>query len=66
MSDNLTYENKKIYTVTFPHIKNENDINNIIDYWSNYTLTSIIEDNNFLIELTLLSIDPIRTRSNSP
>lgn len=68
-NENINYERRRAYIITFPHISNEiekkeNDSNEIISMWSEYAIMNIIENYNYLTELSLLSIDPINVSKN--
>ena len=59
--ENINYERRRSYIVTFPYINfiNDDDINKILNIWSEYVMLNILENYDYLKELSLLSIDPI-------
>ena len=69
-SENPNYERRRSYIVTFPYISNESelnkedDVNKILNTWSEYAMFNVVENYNFLNEISLLSIDPINISKN--
>ena len=68
-NENCNYERRRSYIVTFPQIGNtiteiEHNTNEIVGKWSEYAIINVIENYNYLTELSLLSIDPINVSKN--
>ena len=62
LSDELNeiYERRRLYIVKFPHIINQQNIESILNKWSEYALNDIIDNYNLMQLLTIVSIDPIK------
>ena len=67
LGDNITqiHERRRSYIIKFPLINTKEDINQIINTWSDYALNNIIENYNITQQMTICSIDPIKFSSVS-
>jgi len=60
---NINFERRRSYIVSFPKILSINDINKISSVWSEYAMINIYNFD-YLNELSLLSIDPINIQKD--